>query len=225
MSSPSSESDNSPVEQPTVTNASQLVTTTTINTDSLNTPIMSLTTPSLFSSLPPGLSNIATELPLGSSTLGDIGSTSALVAFPVSIQPSSVSTTTPGSNIILQAQNMGQPFLLTPTPYDKPQTTTPSITPSNLLTPPSTLATSGGLSSLRDLEQLKLQYDRIYQQISQTLQQHSQQQSQDPPPGNDSDKPQGKRSIEKEEGFSSESEPPDIELSSSKRPCIETITD
>ena len=120
---------------------------------------------------------------------------------------------------------MGQPFLLTPTPYDKPQTTTASIPPSNLLTPPSTLATSGGLSSLRDLEQLKLQYDRIYQQISQTLQQHSQQQSQDPPPGNDSDKPQDKRSIEREETFSSESEPPDIELSSSKRPCIETITD
>ena len=132
----------------------------TVNTDSLTTPIMSLTTPSLFSSVQPGLSSFTADVP----GLSDIGSASALVAFPVNIQPSSTgnqSNSGPGGNIVIQAQNTGQPFLLTPKQA------------------PGAVHTSGGLlstpptSSLRDLEQLKLQYDKIYQQISQTLQQHS----------------------------------------------------
>lgn len=141
----------------------------TVNTGSLTTPIMSLTTPSLFSSIPPGLSNFNADIP----GLGDLGSASALVAFPVNIQPSSSSNSTPGggpSNIIIQAQNAGQPFLLTPSMYNKQQTSSTAVGPSHLLTPPTTM--SGNTSSLRDLEQLKLQYDHIYQQISQTLQQH-----------------------------------------------------
>ena len=81
-------------------------------------------------------------------------STSALVAFPISIQPGAGGT--PGNNLIIQAQNMGQPFLLTPNPNDKHN---PSLTPP---------------SSIKDLEQLKLQYDKIYQQISETLQFHEQ---------------------------------------------------
>ena len=125
---------------------------------SLTTPIMSLTTPSLISSLPPG------EGPLGGG--GEMGSASALVAFPVSIQPGN--NPTPGSNIIIQAQNMGQPFLLTPTPNQGG---------SSLVTPP--ILSGNSPSTLRDLEQLKLQYDRIYQQISQTL--HHQLQAQDVP--------------------------------------------
>lgn len=122
---------------------------------SLTTPIMSLTTPSLISSLPQGLSS--SEGPLGG---GEMGSASALVAFPVNIQPGS--NTAPGNNIIIQAQNMGQPFLLTPTPNQGGAT--------SLVTPP--IMAGNSPSSLRDLEQLKLQYDRIYQQISQTLQHH-----------------------------------------------------
>ena len=120
---------------------------------------MSLTTPSLFSSLPPSLSSLPTEFPLGSAVAegGSVGgSTSALVAFPISIQPGSGNT--PGNNVIIQAQNMGQPFLLTPTPYDK-QTT--NNTTSHVSIPPTSIGS--GYSSLRDLEQLKLQYDRIYQ--------------------------------------------------------------
>ncbi len=118
---------------------------------------MSLTTPSLFSStLPPALSN--SEFPLSSIISGEGGgSTSALVAFPISIQPGAGNT--PGNNLIIQAQNMGQPFLLTPTPSDKQNPT---------LTPPTPY------SSIKDLEQLKLQYDKIYQQISDTLQFHEQ---------------------------------------------------
>lgn len=121
---------------------------------------MSLTTPSLFSSVQPGLSSFTADVP----GLGDIGSASALVAFPVNIQPSSTgnpSATGPGGNIVIQAQNTGQPFLLTPK-----QTPGAVHTSGGLLSTPPT-------SSLRDLEQLKLQYDKIYQQISQTLQQHS----------------------------------------------------
>lgn len=142
-----------------------------VNNGSLTTPIMSLTTPSLFSSLPPGLSNFTADIP----GLSDIGSGSAIVAFPVNIQPSATASTSSGGhgNIIIQAQNTGQPFLLTPSHYDKQtpsNNSTTAIGPSHLLTPPTTI--SGGASNLRDLEQLKLQYDRIYQQISQTLQQH-----------------------------------------------------
>ncbi|XP_003388870.1 PREDICTED: myocyte-specific enhancer factor 2B-like [Amphimedon queenslandica] len=160
----SSSSDDSPSEQKpvplTVATSHFHPPPVTVNTDSLTTPIMSLTTPSLFSSVQPGLSSFAADVP----GLGDIGSASALVAFPVNIQPSSTgnpSASGPGGNIVIQAQNTGQPFLLTPK-----QT-------------PGAVHTSGGLlstppnSSLRDLEQLKLQYDKIYQQISQTLQQHS----------------------------------------------------
>ena len=146
-----------------------------VNTDSLTTPIMSLTTPNIFSSLPPGLSNFSVDIP----NLGETGSTSALVAFPVSIQPSSINNTPGTGNIILQAQNMGQPFLLTQTSHEKQSSASSSgsgaggvassFTPTSVL---STGGTGGGVSSLRDLEQLKLQYDKIYQQISQTLQQH-----------------------------------------------------
>ena len=54
---------------------------------------------------------------------------------------------------------MGQPFLLTPTQSDKQN---PSLTPPT------------SYSSIKDLEQLKMQYDKIYQQISETLQFHEQ---------------------------------------------------
>ena len=110
--------------------------------------------------LPPSLSGLLTEFPLSSVIGGDgggSGSTSALVAFPINIQPEAGGTL--GSNLIIQAQNMGQPFLLTPTPSEK-QTAT--------LTPPTSY------SAIKDLEQLKLQYDKIYQQISETLQFHEQ---------------------------------------------------
>lgn len=119
---------------------------------------MSLTTPSIFSSaIPPSLSGAPGEFPLSSLIGGEGGiSTSALVAFPISIQPGAGGT--PGNNLIIQAQNMGQPFLLTPTPNDKQ---TASLMP----------ATSSAYpTSIKDLEQLKLQYDKIYQQISETLQ-------------------------------------------------------
>ena len=131
----------------------------TVNTDSLTTPVMSLTTPSLFSSVQPGLSGFTADVP----GLNDIGSASALVAFPVNIQPSSTSGHTsggPGGNIVIQAQNTGQPFLLTPKQGSGVHSSGGLIS-----TPPT--------NSLRDLEQLKLQYDKIYQQISQTLLQHN----------------------------------------------------
>lgn len=120
---------------------------------------MSLTTPSIFSSaVPPSLSGAPSEFPLSSLISGEGGvSTSALVAFPISIQPGAGNT--PGSNLIIQAQNMGQPFLLTPTPNDK-QT-------ASLMPPTSSAAYP---TTMKDLEQLKLQYDKIYQQISETLQ-------------------------------------------------------
>ena len=104
---------------------------------------------------------------------------SALVAFPVSIQPSSVGSSTSGTgNIILQAQNMGQPFLLTPNYDPSRQSSLLNSQASSSFTPPSTLA---GLSpSRKDLEQLKHQYEKVHQQIlqqqlflSQTLQQQA----------------------------------------------------
>ena len=167
---PNSSSSSSDVTTTSSVTSSSHSNTTTANNDSLTTPIMSLTTPSLFSSLPPSLSSLPTEFPLGSAVAegGSVGgSTSALVAFPISIQPGAGNT--PGNNVIIQAQNMGQPFLLTPTPYDKQTTNT---TTSHVSTPPTSIGS--GYSSLRDLEQLKLQYDRIYQQISETLQLHEQ---------------------------------------------------
>ena len=152
--------------------------------ESLTTPIVSLSTPNILSNLSPLLSSLTSELPLSSG--GD--SASALVAFPVSIQPTPGSSKgqAPGSNIVLQAQNMGQPFLLAPSANyeNKSQMQsslplTPSSNPSLGLSPP----------LIRDLEQLKLQYDRIYQQISQTLQHHQlhQHHSQKDKPSSDND--------------------------------------
>lgn len=94
---------------------------------------------------------------------------SALVAFPVSIQPSSVGGSTSGTgNIILQAQNMGQPFLLTPN-YDPTRQNPLFSSQTSSFTPPSTLA---GLSpSRKDLEQLKHQYEKVHQQLLQQQQQ------------------------------------------------------
>ena len=99
---------------------------------------------------------------------GDKSSSAALVAFPVSIQPSATGGSTGGGgNLILQAQNMGQPFLLTPT-YDSRQN---PLFSSQGYTPP----TSGlppGLSpgiGLQNLEQLKQQYEMTQQMIQQQL--------------------------------------------------------
>lgn len=112
---------------------------------------------------------------------------SALVAFPVSIQPSSVGSSTSGTgNIILQAQNMGQPFLLTPN-YDPTRQNPLFSSQTSSFTPPSTLA---GLSpSRKDLEQLKHQYEKVQQQLlqqqqlflSQTLQQQAKDGATGPP--------------------------------------------
>ncbi len=120
--------------------------------------------------------------PTGAGGGGGGDTHSALVAFPVSIQPSSVSGGTSGSNIILQAQNMGQPFLLTPS-YDRGGGSSNPLFSSQGFTPPTTLP-AGATPGPRDLEQLKLQYDRLQQQmlqqqllLQQGLQHHLQQQS------------------------------------------------
>ena len=177
-----------------VTQAPAIAGQTTTNAESLTTPILSLTTPNVFSSLPPLFSSIMGDFPFGqlppggasagASTAvgaggnpgggGDGSSSAALVAFPVSIQPSASGAGM--GNIVLQAQNMGQPFLLTPT-YDR--STNPLL---NSQGPPSSLAGAGGGSgggggaggvvgqnSMRDLEQLKQQYERTTQIIQQQL--------------------------------------------------------
>ena len=154
--------------------ASQQSTTAS---ESLTTPVISLATPNLFSSLPP-LSSLTGDFPFGSALMGGGGISSggdqhsALVAFPVSIQPSTSGGGASTSNIVLQAQNMGQPFLLTPN-FDR--VANPLLSggnPSQLLTPPTSLvggaAVSAGISpSPKDLETLKLQYDRLQQQLLQ----------------------------------------------------------
>ena len=113
----------------------------------------------------------------GGSSRGGEKSSTALVAFPVSIQPSATSGTAGGmagggnsaGNLILQAQNMGQPFLLTPS-FDSRQN--PLFNSQSYATPtPSSLATTTGLSPniSGNLEQLKQQYERTQQLIQQRL--------------------------------------------------------
>lgn len=133
---------------------------------SLTTPIMSLSTPSLFGGgLPPLFSSIIGDFPFNSTAGANNELHSALVAFPVSIQPTSgAGSNSTAGNIILQAQNMGQPFLLTPS-YDRQN----SVYTSQVLPASAFGAISPGS---RDLEQLKLQYEKIQQQLllSQALQ-------------------------------------------------------
>lgn len=160
-------------------------TVTTTHSESLTTPVISLATPNLLSALPPPLfSGLTGDFSFGSLMSGGLGSmggggagelSSALVAFPVSIQPSSTSGTNPNAgNIVLQAQNMGQPFLLTPNIDPRHN---PMLSQQNFTSPPSSLS-----PNMRDLEQLKHQYERVQQQllhqqlfISQQL--HNQQQT------------------------------------------------
>ncbi len=98
--------------------------------------------------------------PPGSSTgAGGDSSSAALVAFPVSIQPSG--GTGPG-NLILHAQNMGQPFLLTPS-VDGRQNSAQGFTP------PTSGLTSNMSPNVKDFEQLKAQYERTQQLIHQQL--------------------------------------------------------
>lgn len=164
-----------------VVNSTSSLTTTT---DSLTTPVLSLTTPNIFSSLPPIFSSlVGGDFPfnqpsapntagggaVGGAMGGSGGDTSsaALVAFPVSIQPSATSGSGTG-NLILQAQNMGQPFLLTPT-YDSRQN--PLFTSQSYSTPPTSSLPAGLSPSIggMNLEQLKLQYERTQQMIQQQL--------------------------------------------------------
>ena len=151
----------------------------TTSAESLTTPILSLATPNMFSSLPPLFSSIMGDFPFGQPPGGASaggatgmgpgggggggeGSSAALVAFPVSIQPSASGGGM--GNLVLQAQNMGQPFLLTPT-YDR--SSHPLL---NTQGPPSSLAGGGGVNpSMKDLEQLKQQYERTTQLIQQQL--------------------------------------------------------
>ena len=147
---------------------------TSTHSDSLTTPILSMATPNLLSSLPPPLfSSLTGDFPfgalmssgLGSGTAGGGGGgggeiSSALVAFPVSIQPSSSGPSTNAGNIVLQAQNMGQPFLLTPN-IDPRQNS--FLTQQTYQPPPS----SSLSPNIRDLEQLKQHYDRVQQQLLQ----------------------------------------------------------
>ena len=165
------------------------LTTTTTQTESLTTPVLSLATPNLLSALPPPLfSSLTGDFPFSALMSGGLGSSSgtggggggelssALVAFPVSIQPSSTTGGSSGAgNIVLQAQNMGQPFLLTPNvdPRQNPMLSQTTFTP-----PPSSLS-----PNMRDLEQLKHQYERVHQQLLQqqlfiSQQLHHQQQQQ-----------------------------------------------
>ena len=163
---------------------------TTTTTEALTTPILSLATPNIFSSLPPLFSSIMGDFPFGQMGQipggasaggtagmatsgnpggggggggGDGGSSAALVAFPVSIQPSASGAGM--GNLVLQAQNMGQPFLLTPT-YDR--SSHPLLNSQGA--PPSSLA-SGNVNPnmMKDLEQLKQQYERTTQLIQQQL--------------------------------------------------------
>ncbi len=126
---------------------------------------------------------------------GDSGS-AALVAFPVSIQPSASGQGM--GNLVLQAQNMGQPFLLTPT-YDRTQhplmNTSQGGSSGGHGAPPPPPPPPASLSSasispnmMRDLEQLKQQYEKttqliqqqlLFSQMTSMIQQH-QQQSQPP---------------------------------------------
>lgn len=161
-----------------VVNSTSSLTTTT--TDSLTTPVLSLTTPNIFSSLPPIFSSlIGGDFPFnqpsapnaagGGATGGGGGdsSSAALVAFPVSIQPSATGGSGTG-NLILQAQNMGQPFLLTPS-YDSRQN--PLFTSQSYSTPPTSSLPAGLSPNIggMNLEQLKLQYERTQQMIQQQL--------------------------------------------------------
>lgn len=160
------------------------------NTESLTTPVLSLATPNVFSSLPPIFSSLLGDFPFNQTPInsaagtgtggggasgvaggGGDSSSAALVAFPVSIQPSATGTSgSNAGNLILQAQNMGQPFLLTPS-YDSRQN--PLFNSQSYATPPpSSLATATtGLSPnvSGNLEQLKQQYERTQQLIQQQL--------------------------------------------------------
>lgn len=84
---------------------------TTSQHDPLATPIMSLATPSLFSNLPSMMSGLG-DFPFNSNPTAD--PPSALVAIPINLQQSSAAAAASG-NVMLQAHNLGQPFLLTPT--------------------------------------------------------------------------------------------------------------
>ena len=94
-------------------------------------------------------------------------SSAALVAFPVSIQPSASATGgSNAGNLILQAQNMGQPFLLTPTRQNSLLSSQSFATP-----PPSSNPLGPGATGIGtgNLEQLKQQYERTQQLIQQQL--------------------------------------------------------
>ncbi len=103
---------------------------------------------------------------------GGDSSSAALVAFPVSIQPSaSGGGSGAGGNLILQAQNMGQPFLLTPT-YDSRQNPLFNSSQQAGFTPPTSNLAAGlspSIGGLQNLEQLKQQYERTQQMIQQQL--------------------------------------------------------
>ena len=88
----------------------QKVATASQHNDPLATPIMSLATPSLFSNLPSMMSGLG-DFPFNSSTSEQ--QPSALVAIPINLQQSAAAATS--GNMMLQAHNLGQPFLLTPT--------------------------------------------------------------------------------------------------------------
>ena len=96
------------VQTNTTVNQIQKVATTSQHNDPLATPIMSLATPSLFSNLPSMMSGLG-DFPFNSNPT-DQQVQSALVAIPINLQQSSAS-----GNVMLQAHNLGQPFLLTPT--------------------------------------------------------------------------------------------------------------
>ncbi len=125
----------------------------------------------------------------------------------MSIQPSASGQGM--GNLVLQAQNMGQPFLLTPT-YDRTQhplmnTSQGGQGGHGAPPPPSSLASAGiNPSMMKDLEQLKQQYERttqllqqqlLFSQMTSMMHQQHQQQNQQPrsdggggpegPPGGD----------------------------------------
>ncbi len=112
----------------------------------------------MFSSL---MGDFPFSQPASSSTsAGGDSSSAALVAFPVSIQPSGGAG--PG-NLILHAQNMGQPFLLTPSIDGRQNTTQTFASPA----PPGLSASAS--PNVKDFEQLKAQYERTQQMIHQQL--------------------------------------------------------
>lgn len=88
-------------------NQVQKIATTSQHHDPLATPIMSLATPSLFSNLPSMMSGLG-DFPFNSNPTDQ---PSALVAIPINLQQPSAAA----GNVMLQAHNLGQPFLLTPT--------------------------------------------------------------------------------------------------------------